>query len=990
MNRKFIIDEEISLFEGNDILKTKIYSDNLQKIILNTPNNKVFTIGLFGSWGAGKSSIIKTAKEDIEKGNPQIKFITYDAWKYVNDSFRRMFLLKVQQELKHEQTEEMQRFYQSETAEAEPKTYVSTLGLTIVLIAFLILVIVFCLLPIPIEWKMPICSIFTLLGLIVTTFNGIFQKLKIQINKPMIFAPEQFEDCFKEMIESSFKKDNSTTRFLKFIKVKSNSLTGLEKVVIVIDNIDRCHNTMAYQLLTDIKTFLSNEALNVVFIIPVDDEALKQNLFATHKNVDECNKEKEEFLRKFFNITLRIKPHQPTELLSFAQELNTKYELGYNDETIALCSKEFATNPRRIIQLFNNLASELSLYLNKFAQDYETLICAILILREEYASYYATIVKNVYELVNFDHHKNNNESQNYKNESLSAFMRIAAPIFRNSPTDVLLQIINNSDAVFSDLPQDIRHAVTTYNAKPVIEYITLNPSQERNIFDFIIKNIQEDIKSNSDYQIINSIEYVGALVKKINPPIYFLRIFDGDCLDKYDGLLKKINKSTSIHLCMLASKLEALELRSLKNSILQYIKGIDLENKADEERPFVESVFTIFKSHEDCEYLRDFTTKLFKEKGIYTNVEYSSDQINWMFSDELIEFYINKITIGENNETENLLWLLEKKTNIQTNCYSLLFEKISNLVGNTTNKSKEQILSFIKYTLSFIELIGSKQLDNDTTLQTLSDKLEKRNAGGYTRFIFDECQNSPEELNLLTDYVIQVYRVSNTVNESLAQKSISYNKDYTYSNSIELIKDGYNLLPFIKSIMGDTDYNSDTLIKLLNYCLLLDDVDINDNNDLKNKVKSLLDNIANQKVQKLIEDISGNDRMKQSIVEDIVTRDSTYINQLPQSLLTLAVSNFTTETAKNYVDNMGFLSVVASKGTQEQKDELVKILVEKINRGRNLEAVFNILEDIELSKDYNKSMIYGALESYKENSGAKDERLDNFIAKFKATKDDNR
>ena len=99
MKRQFIIDEEISLTETNDILKTKVYSDNLKKVILNTPDKKVFTIGLFGSWGAGKSSIIRTAREEIENNNPKIKFITYDAWKYVNDSFRRMFLLKVQQEL---------------------------------------------------------------------------------------------------------------------------------------------------------------------------------------------------------------------------------------------------------------------------------------------------------------------------------------------------------------------------------------------------------------------------------------------------------------------------------------------------------------------------------------------------------------------------------------------------------------------------------------------------------------------------------------------------------------------------------------------------------------------------------------------------------------------------------------------------------------------------------------------------------------------------
>jgi predicted KAP-like P-loop ATPase len=54
MNRKFIIDKEINL-NNYDYLGTKVYSDNLKKIIENTKENKTFTIGLFGSWGTGKS-----------------------------------------------------------------------------------------------------------------------------------------------------------------------------------------------------------------------------------------------------------------------------------------------------------------------------------------------------------------------------------------------------------------------------------------------------------------------------------------------------------------------------------------------------------------------------------------------------------------------------------------------------------------------------------------------------------------------------------------------------------------------------------------------------------------------------------------------------------------------------------------------------------------------------------------------------------------------
>ena len=157
----------------------------------------------------------------------------------------------------------MQRFYQSESIEAEPKTYVSKNGLVILCFALLCLLVIIHFLPIAIEFKAPIFSAISLLGILITIFGSIFQKLKIQINKPMVFAPEQFEECFREMISKALIKrnliNNACTRVRDYVELGECSITNLTKLVIVIDNIDRCHNEMAYQLLTDIKTFSSTD-----------------------------------------------------------------------------------------------------------------------------------------------------------------------------------------------------------------------------------------------------------------------------------------------------------------------------------------------------------------------------------------------------------------------------------------------------------------------------------------------------------------------------------------------------------------------------------------------------------------------------------------------------------------------------------------------------------------------------------------------------------
>lgn len=125
--QKFIIDEEkvLEVLEDGtsmDLLNTKVYAEALAKSIECVPENKSFTIGLYGDWGTGKSSIIKTLEKKYQaSGDKKYKFITYDAWKYANDSFRRMFLFELQEQLEVQRTKRMERFYDNINEDVEVK-----------------------------------------------------------------------------------------------------------------------------------------------------------------------------------------------------------------------------------------------------------------------------------------------------------------------------------------------------------------------------------------------------------------------------------------------------------------------------------------------------------------------------------------------------------------------------------------------------------------------------------------------------------------------------------------------------------------------------------------------------------------------------------------------------------------------------------------------------------------------------------------------------
>jgi len=236
-------------------------------------------------------------------------------------------------------------------------------------------------------------SILTVITVLIAFFKNAFTDYKVTLSKPAMFAPEQFEDAFKDMMSKSLKKYNIFSLATEYVKGNYYE-KNIDKLVIVVDNIDRCDKKTAYELLTNIKNFIGTEK-GIIFLIPVDDEALKRHMREHNK---ENSKEADEFLRKFFNTTIKIKHFQPRDLFEFANKLNSKNQLGFKPDTINIVAKEYASNPRRIIQLFNNLTSELktieSKYEKLFVEEHQSLIARLLIIREEWVDVFKEITKH--------------------------------------------------------------------------------------------------------------------------------------------------------------------------------------------------------------------------------------------------------------------------------------------------------------------------------------------------------------------------------------------------------------------------------------------------------------------------------------------------------------------------------------------------------------------------------------------------------------------
>ncbi|MBA7514200.1 hypothetical protein ES705_06225 [subsurface metagenome] len=374
---KYIPDKEINL-EKNDLLGTYPYVDTIFKAVDNcdTP----FTIGLFGGWGSGKSSIMKTFQEKIEKEKTSsYQILTYDAWKYSHDSFRRTFLLEMKEKLGLQPTKDLENlFYKEEWKDKtfEPKLdkyWKLKFGYFLIVIAMIAVLWVF-------TYDKPDLAAIISAIIIVNTVLIFFIREAIVIHRttqidPKLFAPEQFEQIFKAMIKVLTHQKNNKNRWIE----KKSQKQKTEKVIIIIDNLDRCQRETAIELMLSIKNFLEIEGC--VFILPVDDYAIKQFIESTTSRksteTDSGTVNGKEFLRKFFNTTIRIKEFTNMELYDYASKLNENFNLKFSNSVLHLTAREFANNPRRIIQFLNNLISERMWYENAEKKREHTKRCCI-------------------------------------------------------------------------------------------------------------------------------------------------------------------------------------------------------------------------------------------------------------------------------------------------------------------------------------------------------------------------------------------------------------------------------------------------------------------------------------------------------------------------------------------------------------------------------------------------------------------------------------
>ena len=693
---RFIPDKEINLYE-DDLLGTRTYVEALVDIVkmCDTP----FTIGLLGGWGSGKSSIVKTLQGRFNNDtNSKIKVFIYDAWKYSKDSFRRTFILELKRFFNLDISQELESFYKDKHEEILGKVGLIK-GWWRYLLLFLFPLIIINIKPFFIDKTFEFTTfVISLFFSALTTFIAkTFVQYKISISKPKTFAPEQFEEIFKEVIKQLTSNKFTGSRWIRGIKDIFDKDSRLEKVVIVIDNVDRCNDELVLELLLSIKNFL--EIPNVVFIVPVDEEGIKKYLRLPNQDANE-------FLRKLFNTTIRIKKFTEADLFDFCKKLNEKYNLGFSDEVLSIVAQEFAKNPRRIIQFLNNLQSEV--LLSKKIENIKgaitnnlPMLAKLLIIKEEWPELYRAITEDpdllnrITQALRKNQFKKERNIHKIETEDITLTTEQYRFLLRTSPilTPRIKPFLINRD-IFGDIPDEINDLVISQDWNTIKDrYINKGIISLSRLIDFISQKLDDDVIKRKlfstsgfnllalIFKIANDKKY-GSELENLYPNPSFEKIIIVCEMKEIADLIYEFN---SEELIKFADWLHNKGKRGLLDNVIEAIKIIPTSKIEKKQINTLSTFINIFqKQPEQLEKIKDtFSQLLIKNLQLvneFKEVLKKDSVANALVTTDLITNFINSLKgdFKQDNTREKveLLNILSKKEILSENQNTLYIEKI--------------------------------------------------------------------------------------------------------------------------------------------------------------------------------------------------------------------------------------------------------------------------------------------------------------------------
>ncbi len=252
------------------------YLIGVLKDIIDNEDLLPATIGVYGDWGSGKSSLIKLAINDFED-NKNIVCLNFNAWLFESYEDAKASLLG----------SILDKICEEKKLSEKAKDIVQGLYKSVD--------------------KLKLFKKSFLLGMDIATTGGLFSALSILLTD---FAKEDHtktKDKIKENIKDEMN-ENSIRNDIKEFRKKFDDLleeTKIDKLIIFIDELDRCSPDTILSTLEAIRLFLFTG--NTIFIIGADE---RQIAYAVKNKFKEIKGQEidigKEYLEKLIQYPIRI------------------------------------------------------------------------------------------------------------------------------------------------------------------------------------------------------------------------------------------------------------------------------------------------------------------------------------------------------------------------------------------------------------------------------------------------------------------------------------------------------------------------------------------------------------------------------------------------------------------------------------------------------------------------------------------------------------
>lgn len=339
----------------------------LHQVIKSSSGN--ITIGLEGSWGAGKSTVINMFRHNLIVHDEDTLFFLFDAWAHEDDPLRRIFLESLIQtidpEAKNSELQDLQRQLngRKKTVEVSSKKSASRLGKLLSVCAFAVPagIAFFNKLNFdklsfdsanPIYWTFliffPLSLIFLFSPVWVLLYwskKGDIDPLTNQRNWDF-FRTESTENYTQDISEQGERTSIEFQNYFQQILEISFKSKNYTKALIVIDNLDRVDADQAKSIWSTLQTFFQNRSLSntedntpqnkIWFIVPYDRDG-----FSAIWDKDKAETATS-FLDKCFQVRVEVPQPITSNWLGYCRQSIDQSLIGWSQDNKDILLSEYS------------------------------------------------------------------------------------------------------------------------------------------------------------------------------------------------------------------------------------------------------------------------------------------------------------------------------------------------------------------------------------------------------------------------------------------------------------------------------------------------------------------------------------------------------------------------------------------------------------------------------------------------------------------------